>query len=199
MIRPRLPAISGMVIPISRGAVHPTRTPAARANGRARPMVLVLRRQAADNCRRRPVNQIDAARFPGMTPRRRRAEQADAAAICGGSRRPRPPSSPMSLRRFNADGCFAASGALELHGPRLVWCRSPRSRSARCRCFRSSDRCTTRSWRWCSKISCRRSASRRRGGSAPLPIRRRRRRRSASSASPRPEFCCWSRSKTSST
>ena len=79
------------------------------------------------------------------------------------------------------------------------WSRSPLSLSARCRPFRSSRRCMTSWWRWRFATWCRRSASRRRGGSAPSPIRRRRRRLSGLPGFRRPAFCCWSRSRISST
>ena len=92
MIRPCLPAISGMVIPISRGAAHPTRTAAARANRPGPPRWrwrrAGRRRIIADGgvfTRSRPEG------FRMMTRGGRQGRRADAAADCGGRRRPRRP------------------------------------------------------------------------------------------------------------
>src|SRR5215469_14728985 len=102
MMRPCLPAISGIVFPSPRGSVHPTRTS-------SRGPIRVSRRDIAFDClftNREPpkVSAMTTAeaesRSNGRGGRLRHMAAAAAAFAL------------YSLRRFNADGCFAASGAL---------------------------------------------------------------------------------------
>src|SRR6516162_3155462 len=101
MMRPCLPAISGIVFPSPRGSAHPTRT-------HVRGPIRVSRDVSPDSLSRKTeppkLSVMITAETESRSTRqggRLRHMRATAAAFA-----------LYSLRRFNADGCFAASGAL---------------------------------------------------------------------------------------
>src|SRR5215472_19226659 len=102
MMRPCFPAISGIVFPSPRGSIHPTRTngpgPIRVSQEHVSPSSLFSNREAPK------VSAMCTAEAESRATRRsgrlrHAAVTATAFAL-------------YSLRRFNADGCFAASGAL---------------------------------------------------------------------------------------
>src|SRR5712671_2193375 len=102
IMRPCLPAISGIVFPSPRSSAHPTRT-------NARGPIRVGRRS---RCPASLFSQSEAPKDSAMMSGREENRSTGARGRVRHSVATASAFALYSLRRFNADGCFAASGAL---------------------------------------------------------------------------------------